>query len=173
MQGSDKQDFQALHAPVTPKTWSITAELARTVESTGGIPVRFTRPIEILGIKATVTAKRPLTGGGLIIPTVDDLDVSLITDDEDLWTKHLKESGSEGQFVALSHLTVDAPRLLRIVPRGSAPDLSFEFAWGQFIDAAHPIFEDALIRLSLFCRYITAEERDAWLRGDVKDGSKP
>jgi hypothetical protein len=170
MQGSDTQDFAALHAPVTPKTWSISAELARTVESTGVIPMRFTRPIEILGIKATVTAKRPLVGGGLIIPTVDDLDVSLLTDDQDLWTKHLAESGSEGNFVALSHLTIDAPRLLRIVPRGDAPDLAFEFAWAQFIDATHPIFEDALIRVSIMCRYITKEARDAWLLGETGKG---
>lgn len=167
MQGSERQDFAALCAPVTPETWALEAELSRTVEGTGDIPIRFTRPIEILGIRAQVVAKLPLVGGGLIIPTLDDVNVSLVTDNEDLWTRRVQESGSNGNFVPLVHLTIDGNpgRLLRIVPRGDAPDLAFQFNWGQFTQGT-PFYEDAIVRLSLLTRYISKDDRDAWLKGE-------
>lgn len=163
LQGSERQDFAALNAPVTPETWALVAELPNTVQGTGDIPIRFTRPIEILGLKATISPKLPLAGGGLIIPAIQDVDASLITDNENLWTRRIKESGGEGNFVPLEHLTIDVPRLLRIVPTGDAPDLSFQFQWAQFIQGT-PLFETAIVRLSLLTRYITKEERDAWIR---------
>jgi len=164
LQGSERQDFAALNAPVTPETWALVAELDRTVQGTGDVPVRFTRPIEILGMKALVSPRYPLAGGGLIIPTVDDIDVFLTTDNEDVWTRRLKESGGEGNFVPLAHLTVDVPRLLRIVPKGDAPDLSFQFQWAQFPPATGAPWESCVIRLSLLTRYISKEDRDQWLK---------
>lgn len=163
MQGSERQDFAALHAPIAPFTWALNTQLDSAAEDTGEIPVRFTRPIEVLGIKASITPVLPLAGGGLTVPTIEDIDVFLLSDNEDLWTKTLKESGSAGGFVPLSHLTIDAPRLLRIVPKGDAPDFTFTFAWAQFIPGA-PLFESAIIRLSLLTRYISKDARDEWLR---------
>lgn len=167
MQGSTRQDFAALNAPVTPETWALEAELANTVEGTGDIPIRFTRPIEILGMRATVVPKLPLAGGGLILPTLDDVNVMLTTDNEDLWTKRVQESGGNGNFVPLGHLVLDGSpgRLLRIVPRGDAPDLAFQFNWAQFV-AGTPFYEDAIIRLSLLTRYISKEDRDLWVKAE-------
>ncbi len=164
MQGTELQDFAALHAPVSPFTWGLTTELPRTSENSGEIPIRFGRPIEVLGIKASVIAKRPLSGDNLVIPTVEDIDVLLQTDNEEMWTRTLKESGGAGGFVPLDHLTIDAGRLLRIVPLGDGPDFTFNFQWAQFVDSDNPIYEDAIIRVSLLTRYISKEARDEWLR---------
>jgi len=166
MQGNERQDFAALHCPIAPFTWALVTELGGDVETTGDIPIRFTRPVEILGIRASVIAKLPL--GNLIVPTVDDLDVLLQTDNEDTWTKTLKESGGQGGFVPLRDLTIDAPRLLRIVPKGDAPDFTFQFQWAQFVDGT-PLYETALIRVSLLARYLSKAEKDAYLR----DGTSP
>jgi len=160
--GSEQQDFAALHAPIAPFSWELRAELPRTSEETGDIPMRFSRPVEILGLQAVVIPVRPLAGGGLIIPTIDDIDVSLVSDNEDMWTKRLTDSGSAGALVPLSGLTVDTPRLLRIVPKGDAPDFTWKFAWAQFVSGT-PIYEDALIRCTIFARYISQATRDAWI----------
>lgn len=162
MQGNERQDFQALHAPISPFTWGLTVELPNTVEGTADVPVRFGRPVELMGLKASVLPKLPLAGN-LVIPTVEDFDILLQTDNQDTWTKTLKESGGAGGFVPLSHLTIDTPRLLRIVPVGDAPDFTFQFQWAQFIDPSHPLYESAIIRLSAIARYISKDERDAYL----------
>jgi hypothetical protein len=159
--GSEISDFAALHCPIAPLTWSLFAELPNTAEETGDIPVRFSRPVEILGIQASVIPKHPITN--FVVPTINDIDVSLISDNEDLWTKRLTESGPEGGMVPLASLTVQIPRLLRIVPQGDAPDFTFKFAWAQFIATDEEIYETALIRLGIYARYITAEMRDAWI----------
>jgi hypothetical protein len=163
LQGSEITDFAALHAPVAPLTWELHAELPGTSAETGDIPVRFLRPVEITGLFAVVIPKRPLGGGGLIIPSIDDIEVQLTSDNEDLWTKRLTESGSEGGMVPLGGLTVAVPRLLRIVPLGDAPDFTWKFSWAQFVSAASPIYEDAIIRLAIYARYISKETRDAWI----------
>ena len=49
LQGSEIQDFAAIHAPIAPLSWSLVAELPGSAEETGDVPVRFTRPIELLG----------------------------------------------------------------------------------------------------------------------------
>ncbi len=163
MQGSEQQDFAALHAPIAPFTWELRAELSGLAETTGDVPMRFTRPVEILGITPIIIPKYPLAGGGAIIPTADDVDVSLLSDNEDIWTKRLTEAGSAGGLVPLSALSINVPRLLRIVPKGDAPDFTWQFSWAQFT-AGTRIYEDAIIRLGVFARYISEEARDEWIR---------
>lgn len=165
LQGSEIHDFAALHAPIAPLTWDLRAELPGAAPETGDIPMRFSRPIELLGMTAVVIPKRPLAGGGLLTPTLADIDVSLVSDNEDLWTRRLTESGTSGGLVSLSGLLVTVPRLLRIVPRGDAPDFTWNFAWADFLSGT-PFFEDAIIRLSIFARYITAETQDAWWKAN-------
>lgn len=166
MQGSEKQDFAALNAPVAPFTWGAIVELPNTVQQTADVPVRFERPLELLGIKAIVVPKYPLIGTGLIVPTVDDIDVMMQTDNEDLWTKTLLESGSGGDFAPLTALAIDAPRLLRIVPAADAPDFTFRFQWTQFTQGT-PLFEHAIIKLGILARYLSKAERDAYIASSL------
>ncbi len=159
LQGGTVQDFQALHAPIAPLSWSLEAVLPANVQGTGDIPIRWTRPVEILGMKATVLPVYPFDpDGGTPAPILEDVDVYLLTEDTSIWTKHYNESGGDGNFVPLAHLTVDTPRLLRICLWDDAPDLTFQFQWAQFLQGT-PFTVDALIRLTLFTRYLDKIER--------------
>ena len=153
---NDRQAHAALHAPVAPDTWSFSAALLRTVERTGVIPVKFSRPVEIVGFAADVIPARPLVGGGLAIPTPADIDALVEMDNGNRkFTSRVTDDGTTTHdVVPLSHLTVLLPRLVRIEPDDNPnPDFSFQFAWAQFVTGV-PKYEDAIIRFSLLGSYL-------------------
>lgn len=154
---NEKQAFAALNAPVADTSWTLEAELLGTVAETGDVPVRFTRPIEIVGIHVSVITKLPMASPALREPTVKDINVSMLSNDSDTWTKRLTESGSGGNFALLESLGIQVPRLMRLRPGGDTPDFTFNFAWKQF-DAATPYYEGAIISLTLYANYLTPKE---------------
>jgi hypothetical protein len=149
------QEFAVNAAPVAQFTWSLgRVLLLATEEKSGVIPVRFSRPVEILGFQATVISQLPLAGN-LAIPSVDDIDVYIDIDQETKLTSQVNEDGPQTGFVPLPHvLTEGNPgRLLRVQPNAPAPDFQFQFSWAQFA-AGTPLYEDAIIALSLAARYL-------------------
>lgn len=155
-----EQIYAANHAPIAPYTWDVRADLPTAVESTARIPVAFQRPVEIVGAFATVTALLPLAGGGLVVPTVDNVDVRVDMNNQDRFTNRLEGgavAGAPGQTqVPLAAMSTQVPRLLRIQAVNAAPDFGFEFSWRQF--APGGLFEAARISLTLFCRFLGPRE---------------
>ncbi len=151
------QLIAANHAPVAPYTWEIQAELGRTTQETGRLPMRWNRPVEILGLFPTVRALNA-AGGGLLAPTADDIMVALGANQEDRFTNRLEDAAAtalEESFVTLSALSVLVPRLVRIQLTNASPQVDVSFRWKNNNPIAQPRFEDALIGVAFFCRYIT------------------
>lgn len=146
----------ALIAPIAPYTWECQATLARTIQETGRIPLRWNRPVEIVGMYAAVR-QASIAGGGLLVPQVDDLMVLLDANQEDRFTNRLEDVSQTGQaesYVTLGAVSVLAPRLTRIMLKNGAPQIDVSFRWKTHNPIATPRFEDALVSLAFFCRYI-------------------
>jgi len=149
-----EQLIAALHAPVAPYTWEVQALLARTAIETGRIPLRWNRPVEILGFYASV--RQASAVGGLILPTPDDVVVALSANQENRFTNRLEDAAATGQaesFVTLAALSVQVPRLTRIQLRNASPQIDVAFRWKTNVPAT-PTFEDASVSLAFFCRYL-------------------
>lgn len=158
------QTIAALHAPVADYTWELAATLQNDTQDSGGVPVSWSRPVEIIGFLPTVTPVYPLAGG-LEIPSPDDVEVFIDANQELRFTNRLglDVSGPGASFVSLSALSVLAPRLHRIrLPQG-APDMNVRFRWKHDpTDPAAPFFESADVRLAFFARYPTPDEVKEW-----------
>lgn len=160
---SDLQAFAALHAPVAPYTWEIRARLENDQPETGVIPIHFRRPVEIVGMFPTVILAPP-AAGGLLLANTDDIECLIDINQKRRLTNQLQETGVQGpgeSFVTLSSLSVFTPRLLREKLRADSPDLGVQFRWKVFNDGA-PDYEDIIIGLSLYCRFLDADEVAAY-----------
>lgn len=146
--------FAALHAPVAPFTWEVRASLATAQRATGAVPCHFHRNgVTIVGFRPSVTPVLPLAGGGLVVPTAEDVEVLIGVNNRERLTNQVQETtpaGAGESFVTLASLDVFTPRLLCYeIP--AAGSVNFEFRWKQFVGAAAP-FEACLIGLTMFCR---------------------
>ena len=150
------QLFAALHAPVAPFTWECQATLARTTQETGRLPLRWNRPVEIVGMFASVR-QASVAGGGLLIPTTEDLMVLISANQEERFTNRLEDAQQTGQaesYVTLAALSVEVPRLTRIQLRNASPQVDVAFRWKSHNPITAPRFEDALISLAFYCLYL-------------------
>lgn len=152
-----EQEYATLTAPVAPYRWRVgPIELLNTDQETGFVPVRFSRPIEIVGVRAVVVPKLPLAGGALRVPTVSDIDVLVELNQDVRLTNQVNDDGTQRGFVPLSSLTVDEATLLRWIPNVDAPDFQVSFAWRQFIQGT-PVYESAIVDLVFLARYVKPE----------------
>lgn len=150
------QLYAANHSPVAPYSWEVQATLLRTNLDTGRLPLRWNRPVEILGMYASVL-QHSSEGGGLFVPTADAIACALSANQQDRFTSRLEmaaQTGSAENFVTLASLTVQVPRLVRIQLKNESPQLDVEFRW-KTNNPASPTFEDAFVSLTFFCRYMT------------------
>ncbi|OFW65958.1 MAG: hypothetical protein A2Y74_05345 [Actinobacteria bacterium RBG_13_63_9] len=150
------QALAALHAPIAPYTWEVQATLLRTVQETGRIPLRWNRPVEIIGMYAAV--RQASVAGGLLVPTTDDLVCALSANQEDRFTNRLEDVSQTAMaetFVTLAALSVQVPRLMRIMLTNAAPQVDIAFRWKTHNPIGTPRFEDALISVAFYCRYIS------------------
>jgi len=149
------QLFAAQHAPVSPWTWECQANLERDIQETGRIPLRWNRPVEIVGMFASV--RQASVAGGLLIPTTEDVMVLLSANQQERFTNRLEDAAQTGQaesYVTLAALSIQAPRLTRIQLKQAAPQIDVSFRWKTHNPIATPRFEDALISLAFFCLYL-------------------
>lgn len=166
--GIPAQAFAALHAPVAPYTWEVRSQLLSTQLETTRIPIFFRGPIEILGFKPTITVLGPVQGGTRRVPTTDDMMVLFDINQQDRLTNRLESTSVAGPgaaYVTLSTFSVLLPRVIRIQIKNASPDVGIQFRWGQTPEPnGVPIFENALIQLAFFCRYL--DEVD-YIKGQV------
>lgn len=148
--------FVPQHIVSAPYTWEVSATLGRTTEQTRLIPVRFQRPVRIVGFYPTVIKGSAV--GGLIVPTADDISCVISANQRDRFTNRLEDVSSSGYgeaYVTLSALgtsQLQGNRLLNLELRDTAPQLELGFRWKRWTGSA--IYEDALISVALFADYI-------------------
>lgn len=157
------QMYAAHTSPVAPFTWEVRTDLLNTEESTGRVPFSFLRPVELIGLHPIVTPILPLVGG-LVSPTLFDLDIQLDLNNKERFTNQASTPIATGlassSRVALSALSTQlglGNRLLRIMAINAAPDFGVVFGWRQFIQGT-PLFENCRVSLSLFVRELTTDE---------------
>jgi len=144
----------ALHAPVTPYTWEVQANLARDTQDTGRIPLRWNRPVLVVGMYASV--ERNSSVGNLLIPTTDSITCELSANQEDRFTNRLEDTSATGlvsSFVTLEALSVQVPRLTEIRLENASPQIDVAFRW-KTNDPTDPTYEDAYCSLAFYCVYI-------------------
>lgn len=152
------QDHTPELAAVAPYTWEAQAVLGRTVLQTGRIPLRFAKPVQIVGFYPSVIADSNV--GGLLVPTLDDILVLLDMNEEKRFTNRLEQTtgaATGAGFVTLGALgSARAQRFLNLKVRNAAPDIGVQFRWKRD-PSGGAIYEDAMIGLAFFAKYLDDE----------------
>jgi hypothetical protein len=152
------QEFAALHAPVAPYTWEVRSVLLTTQVETTRIPIFFRGPLEIMGFFPTVRVNGAIQGGTRRVPTTDNVMVMLDINQQDRMTNRLESTSVANplaSYVTLSAMSVFVPRLTRIQIVNASPDVGIQFRWDQDPQPGGvPIYENALVQLAFFCRYL-------------------
>lgn len=144
----------ALIAPAAPFSWEVQYLLENDTLESGRIPIRWQRPVEVVGMYASV---RQATSSSLLVPTVDDIQVALGANQRERFTNRLEDTAQTSMaesFVTLGALMIQTPRLLRLQLVTPAPEMDVTFRWKSNNDITDPLFEDALIGLCFLCRDI-------------------
>lgn len=140
-----------------PYTWEVSATLGRLQEETRRIPIRWQRPVRIVGMYPSVI-KGTALGGALLVPTTDDVLAIVSSNQKDRFTNRLEDVSSSGYgeaYVTLSALgtsQLQGNRLMNLELREAAPQLDLGFRWKRWTGAA--TYEDAIISVALFCEYL-------------------
>lgn len=144
----------ALHAPVAMQTWEARANLlgAANPPLTTRVPMVFPRPVEVVGMLPIVVATS--ANPGLVVPTVNDVDVSIDINSNAYLSSGSGVSspagGTTGQFITLANFSVLTPRLLMMRLTAPKPDIGFTFRWKR----GTGVYQDALISVGVFARYL-------------------
>lgn len=153
------QDHTPELAAVAPYTWEVQATLGRTVLQTGRVPLSFKKPVQVVGFYPSVIAGSAV-GGGLLVPTLDDILVLLDANEERRFTNRLEQTTAAATgagFVTLGALgSARAQRFLNLKLRNAAPDIGVQFRWKRD-PAGGAIYEDALVGLAFFVKYLDGE----------------
>jgi hypothetical protein len=147
----------ALHAPASPMTWETVGILRGSTLQGPRQPFRFPRPVEIVGFFPTVLPILPATGGGTV-PTADAIAVQIDTDNQNYITSgdgiSTNAGGTAGNFVTLSSVGVQVPRVVGYKLRNPTPDIGFTFRWKIDPGATPFIFRDVIIGMTIYARYL-------------------
>lgn len=141
---------------IAPYTWEVGATLSRTSEETRRIPVRFPRPVRVVGMYPSVIAGSAV--GGLVAPSCDAILAVVSSNQRDRFTNRLEDVSSAGYgeaYVTLSALgtsQLQGNRLMNIELKEASPQLDLGFRWKRW--SGSPIYEDAIIHVALFCEYL-------------------
>lgn len=154
---SPQDGFAVNAAPIAPFTWEVRTVLSNVLSNTNRVKFAFPWRVNVVGLQATIVPVLPLVGAPLPTPTLDDVDVMVDINNTGFITGNDGTTSAAGQggnnFVTLSTLTVQTPRLLGLALEGeSKPELGFTFRWKQG-PAAGPValFQSAIITVAIFC----------------------
>ena len=154
------QPFVVLASPVSPLTWESETQLPGTLVETARIPLQFRGPVEITGFYPSVIA---ITETNLRVPTPQDIAVMIDINDQERITNRLENTtgaGSSRAFVTLASMSAAiANRLVRLQLKNASPDVGVTFRWRVPPVGGVAVYEDALIGLAFFCRYLEGAGR--------------
>jgi hypothetical protein len=153
--------FFALNAPVAPLTWEVRTVMPGNQLQSARIPFDFPYPCEILGFRSVV-APFPGQALGLIDPSSvtgdgrDVVDVQLDIDKKAFVTFNEGDQPdqpttqpSQGSFVSLSSVDIQAPRIQALRLLSPRPQIGFTFQWSLGVTVP---FQDSLIKVAMFIR---------------------
>lgn len=154
------QDHTPELSAVAPYTWEVQATLGRTTLQTGRMPLSFKKPVRVVGFYPSVIAGSSV-GGGLLVPTLDDILVLLDANEERRFTNRLEQTTAAATgagFVTLGALgAARAQRFLNLALRNAAPDVGVQFRWKREPPVGGPIYEDAIVCLAFFTKPLDGE----------------
>lgn len=150
---NDSRFKEAIHVPrLKPSaqdTWEVQGLLPGASEVSDTIPMDFPAPCKIVGIYPSLSG--PPAGGGLVVPTLDDIMVLLDFNQQRRYTAQVGQTtqAQRGQgFVTLNSMNT-LFRDLNIEVLNARPTMNVQFRWKRFVQGA-PIFEDQVVSLALF-----------------------
>jgi hypothetical protein len=136
--------------PYSNDTWEVQGSLDGSDEQSAVVPLVFPAKCRIVGILPTLTLNQTGSLAGLLIPTTDDIMVSLNFNQQRLYTNQIGQTAQalRGQsFVTLTSLDTRI-RDLNIVVDTPRPQMSAQFRWKRFISGT-PLYPDQIIALAL------------------------
>jgi hypothetical protein len=146
----------ALTAPASPMSWECNVNLLGTVQESNRVSFRYPRPVEIVGFYPTLVVFG--ANGALLTPSLDSISVSIDTDNQNYLTSgegvSSNAGGTAGPYVTLSAMSVQVPRVLGYKLKNPTPVIGFKFRWKQATTAVAPIYNDTLISMAMFARYL-------------------
>lgn len=149
-------------ASVAPYTWEVQAALGGATLQTGRIPLDFRGPVEIVGFYPSIIVDGAPAGGALVAPTLDDVLVLLDVNNEKRFTNRLEQTtgaATGAGFVTLGALgAARAQRFMSLRITNARPDVGVQFRWKVAPPGGGPIYEDAMIGLAFFAKYIEPGE---------------
>lgn len=136
--------------PAAPWSWELRDVLARTAPESQRMALDLPGPSLIVGVHVTVR-QASFVGGGLILPTPDDVLVLLDIDSQQRYTNAQPQSSSASQgqqFVVSSSLDTQF-RDLNIRATSPRPVIGATWRWRTF-DPTTPRYEDASVSIAFF-----------------------
>lgn len=139
----------ARQQPIAPLTWEVQAPLLGANPETARVALEFPRPVELVGLAATVE----VTAAGGTVPTLDNIAVAIDLNNQERITSAqgitAGAGGVNGTFVTLSSMTNDK-RLLGLKCDVAKPNVGFSFRWKR----GAGVFQNSLITVAVFARYL-------------------
>lgn len=150
--------FFALNAPVSVYTWQVRTIMSGTVLQTNRIPFDFPRPVQILGFRSVVApipgqAAGPLDPASITGLATDVVDCQIDVDNSEFTTFNRNTSApgvpNNSNFVLLSALDEQVPRIFEMKLTAPRPQLGFTFQWNLGIGTP---WLDSLVTVAMFVR---------------------
>lgn len=145
--------YVAQMAPVAWRTWESTTTIAGAAPESPGANLEYPHPVEVVGMYPVVVVAAPnAPAPGFVVPTLDDLLVSVNWDQEQQATANQDQTAQSGRssFVTASSLSVLVPRLWAIRLESPKPVMNFTWRWKQGVG----IFQDSIVSVATFVRPI-------------------
>jgi hypothetical protein len=164
--------YYAECAPVAPFTWEQRVILLGSDIRSERMPFRFPYAVQILGFRSVVAPLQPANPSGATDPSsitglgTDIVDVLVDVNEENNLTSGngITTPGgpNNGNFVTLSALDIQAPRLHAIDLVGESPDVGFTFRWKLGVNQ----FQDSLISCAMYIRPLS-DRGASWNGPDI------
>lgn len=145
------ESYVALQAPVAWRTWEAQTQLTSAAPESPSAALEYPHPVEIVGLLPVIVPLRPqLPQPGLVVPTLDDVLVSVQWDQEQTATAGQDQTAQTGRssFVTASSLSIIPARLWKIEIVSPKPVVTFSWRWKQ----GPNVFVDSLCSVATFVR---------------------
>lgn len=148
--------YVALQAPIAWRTWEAQTQLTSGAPESPSAALEYPHPVEIVGLLPVIVPLRPqLPQPGLVVPTLDDVLVSVQWDQEQAATAGQDQTAQAGRssFVTASALSIIPARLWKIEIVSPKPVVTFSWRWKQ----GPNVFVDSLCSVATFVRPLRKE----------------
>jgi len=137
-------------APIAPYRWEQRFQMASAQAVTDRIPFTFPFGIEVLGFIPTICALA--NPPGLLVPTLNDIDISIDVNAQQFITSTQGVStpgGTQGgNFITLATIQIIQQALFRLQIVGVNPVMGFTLRWKRGIN----VYQDSIVGIGIVAR---------------------